>query len=136
MMVDEQLSSEMDRSSRVTIVVVYGLMAVGAAISLVLICDQGRRLVAPPELHATTAHSSESSAPGNVLVHVIGALLAVLTTGRLLGLLFRYVGQPPVIGEIVAGILLGPSLLGRVWPEGYAVLLPPAVGPYLGVRVS
>src|SRR5437868_14028980 len=67
------------------------------------------------------------------LFHVLVALTAVLVTGRLLGLLFRYVGQPPVIGEVVGGILLGPSLLGRVWPEAAAVVLPPSVAPFLGV---
>ena len=38
--------------------------------------------------------------------------------------------QPPVIGEVVAGILLGPSLLG---PAVSALVLPPAVAPFLGV---
>src|SRR5438067_6348729 len=64
---------------------------------------------------------------------VLVALTAVLVTGRLLGLLFRYVGQPPVIGEVVGGIALGPSLLGQVWPEAAAFVLPPSVAPYLGV---
>jgi len=44
---------------------------------------------------------------------------------------FRRLGQPPVIGEVVAGILLGPSLLGRVWPAGSQFLLPTEVAPYL-----
>ena len=44
---------------------------------------------------------------------------------------FRRLGQPPVIGEVVAGILLGPSLLGRLWPAGSQFLLPPEVAPYL-----
>ena len=39
------------------------------------------------------------------IVHVLIALTAVLILGRLLAVLFRFVGQPPVIGEIVAGIL-------------------------------
>ncbi|MFC4587156.1 cation:proton antiporter [Sphaerisporangium corydalis] len=39
-------------------------------------------------------------------------LVIVLGAARLLGLLAKRVGQPPVIGEIVAGILLGPTLLG------------------------
>src|SRR5258708_2456797 len=53
--------------------------------------------------------------------------------GRVLGLLFRYVGQPPVIGEVVGGILLGPSFLGQVWPEAGEFLLPRSVAPFLGV---
>jgi Kef-type K+ transport system membrane component KefB len=69
----------------------------------------------------------------DALVHVLVALAAVLVTGRLLGLLFRRVGQPPVIGEVVGGILLGPSLLGQVWPAAAAFVLPPEVAPFLGV---
>ena len=69
----------------------------------------------------------------DALVHVLVALTAVLVMGRLLGPLFRGTGQPPVIGEVVGGILLGPSLLGRVWPEAAAVVLPPSVAPFLGV---
>src|SRR5262249_17963567 len=42
----------------------------------------------------------------------------------------RYLRQPPVIGEVLAGILLGPSLLGA---EVSAWILPPSVAPYLGV---
>lgn len=43
---------------------------------------------------------------------------------RALGKLSRGIGQPLVIAEIVAGILLGPSLLGRLWPEAYAAIFP------------
>ena len=41
------------------------------------------------------------------------AIIFVVVLARLLGLLFRRIGQPPVIGEILAGILLGTSLLGQ-----------------------
>jgi Kef-type K+ transport system membrane component KefB len=69
----------------------------------------------------------------DALVHVLIALTAVLILGRLLSVLFRHVGQPPVIGEVVAGILLGPSFLGQVWPAGAAFVMPASVAPYLGV---
>ncbi|MGI5041634.1 cation:proton antiporter, partial [Streptomyces sp. JAC128] len=46
--------------------------------------------------------------------------------------LARRVGQPPVVGEIAAGILLGPSLLGWLWPTGQALLIPPESIPYAG----
>ena len=42
-------------------------------------------------------------------------LVVVLALARLLGAGAKRLGQPPVIGEILAGILLGPSLLGSVW---------------------
>ena len=71
--------------------------------------------------------------PADLLWHLLLALAAVVITGRVLGRLFRFIGQPPVIGEVVAGIALGPSLLGAVSPDAYAFLLPPAVAPSLGL---
>ena len=53
--------------------------------------------------------------------------------GRIVGRAFTLIGQPPVIGEVVGGILLGPSLLGRISPEAYQFILPPEVAPYLGL---
>ncbi|MFH9004305.1 cation:proton antiporter [Streptomyces afghaniensis] len=47
--------------------------------------------------------------------------------------LARRIGQPPVVGEIAAGILLGPSLLGSLWPAAQAWLIPPDAIPYTGV---
>ena len=47
--------------------------------------------------------------------------------------LFRRAGQPPVIGEVVGGILLGPSLLGLLSPATYRFLLPPEIAPLLSV---
>lgn len=46
--------------------------------------------------------------------------------------LFRRLGQPPVIGEITLGILLGPSLLGWLSPSLQHWLFPPDVLPYIG----
>ncbi len=69
----------------------------------------------------------------DALIHVLLTLTAVVALGWLLGRVFRFLGQPPVIGEVVAGIALGPSLLGRVWPEAAAFLLPESVAPFLGV---
>ncbi|MFN0008948.1 MAG: cation:proton antiporter [Planctomycetota bacterium] len=72
-------------------------------------------------------------APVDVLAHVLIALVVIILVSRGLGSLFRRIGQPPVMGEILGGILLGPSLLGRVAPDAYDFLLPPSVAPHLGV---
>ena len=61
-----------------------------------------------------------SSTIGLLLLQII----VILTVARLVGALFRHIGQPQVIGEIVAGILLGPSILGALWPEAFAFLFP------------
>lgn len=49
----------------------------------------------------------------------------VVVAARIVGLLFRRIRQPQVMGEMVAGILLGPSLLGWAAPEVSAWLFPP-----------
>jgi Kef-type K+ transport system membrane component KefB len=54
-------------------------------------------------------------------------------TARVVGAIIARQHQPQVIGEVVGGILLGPSLLGAVSPEAYAFLLPADVAPFLGV---
>jgi Kef-type K+ transport system membrane component KefB len=51
-------------------------------------------------------------------------IAVVLIAARLVGLLFRRLHQPQVMGEMVAGILLGPSLLGWVAPAASARLFP------------
>lgn len=73
------------------------------------------------------------AASSEVLFHVLLALAVVIVAGRLLGSLCKRFGQPAVVGEVVAGILLGPSLLGWVAPQVSAFLLPPTVSPYLTV---
>ncbi|MSO60624.1 MAG: cation:proton antiporter [Acidobacteria bacterium] len=68
-----------------------------------------------------------------MLLSVLVALTTIMVTARLVGALFKRFHQPAVIGEVVGGILLGPSLLGRVSPEAAAVLLPAEAAPFLGV---
>ena len=53
-------------------------------------------------------------------------VIVIVAAARLLGALFQKIGQPPVIGEMVAGILLGPSLLGLVAPGVQTFLFPVA----------
>ena len=55
------------------------------------------------------------------------AVAVVLLVCHLCGELLRRCGQPPVLGEILGGLLLGPSLLGLVWPSARAWLFGPDV---------
>jgi Kef-type K+ transport system membrane component KefB len=70
--------------------------------------------------------------PGSFLQLLI-TLVAVILTGRLLGRLFSVLGQPPVIGEVIAGVALGPSLLGAVAPDIASLVLPNAAAPALSI---
>lgn len=60
----------------------------------------------------------------------LAQLGVILGFARGAGLLFRRVGQPQVMGEMVAGVLLGPSVFGALAPMASAALFPPAsLGP-------
>ncbi len=52
----------------------------------------------------------------NLLFSILLQLIVMILTARLLNTLFRRLKQPGVIGEIVAGLMLGPSLLGHFFP--------------------
>ncbi|WP_041622681.1 cation:proton antiporter [Phormidium nigroviride] len=64
---------------------------------------------------------------------VLLEVLIVIALSRLVGLGFRAFKQPQVIGEIVAGIMLGPSLLGLVAPDLATALFPAEAVPFLNV---
>jgi Kef-type K+ transport system membrane component KefB len=69
----------------------------------------------------------------NTVVLTLIEVLVVIGGSRLVGWLFRSIGQPLVIGEIVAGIALGPSLLGWLAPDLAGALFPVAAIPFLNV---
>ncbi len=50
--------------------------------------------------------------PAGVVAYALFAIALILVVARLVGGLFKRMGQPSVVGEIIAGVLLGPSLLG------------------------
>ena len=62
------------------------------------------------------------------LKHPLALLLAqiviIIFVARILGWIFKKIGQPSVIGEIIAGIVLGPSLLGLYFPQFSSFLFP------------
>ena len=51
-------------------------------------------------------------------------LLVLVVFARALGVFMRRIGLPSVIGELGAGLILGPSVFGRVWPDGFDWLFP------------
>lgn len=86
---------------------------------------------------AATASEGTSRLAGehklSTLYHVLLALVSILLLGRWMGKIFLKIGQPRVIGEIIAGIMLGPSLLGQIWPAAQHFVLPADVAPYLKI---
>lgn len=108
----------------------YGLMLVAAVLAFLFIARWGGTLTAPA---AEAAKHVKTGAGGHATAHVLLALVAVVALGRLLGQALAIVHQPPVIGEVLAGIVLGPSLLGQVAPAASRFILPAEVAPYLEV---
>lgn len=66
------------------------------------------------------------------LLLLLAQIGVILAAARGVGLLCRRIRQPQVVGEMVAGILLGPSLLGWAFPDLSARLFPPASLGFLG----
>ena len=94
----------------------------------------------PQSVPGAIAQAAElpAAATAPLLAHVraplpilIIQLLLIVTVARLFGRAASLVRQPPVVGEIAAGLALGPSLLGHVWPAAAAFVFPDSSLPAL-----
>jgi Kef-type K+ transport system membrane component KefB len=77
--------------------------------------------------HLTLEHVRSSV--GMLLLQII----IILVTCRVVGMLFKKIGQPTVIGEIVAGIILGPSVLGYLFPQVSSFVFPEESFDYIRI---
>jgi Kef-type K+ transport systems, membrane components len=114
-------------------------LIIGIFASLIwFIIAQGERL--PERQHAPlttiTPAAPAAGSPGlfselihhaqNPLSMLLLQIILILCVARLFGYLAQKIRQPAVVGEIIAGILLGPSLLGLIWPEAMNAIFPKA----------
>src|SRR3954462_5231087 len=60
----------------------------------------------------------------STLALLLAQIAAILVVSRALGVVTRWLGQPLGIAEMLAGIALGPSLLGLLFPHAFATLFP------------
>ncbi|UUC44306.1 cation:proton antiporter domain-containing protein [Flavobacterium cerinum] len=92
------------------------------------VLEAGRHVVVPNS--GNTQWQEFLSSLIHNLTHPLAILLAQIVTivfvARLFGELCKKIGQPMVIGEILAGIVLGPSLVGTYFPEFSHLLFPEA----------
>jgi Kef-type K+ transport system membrane component KefB len=62
-----------------------------------------------------------------LLLPVLIQLALIIAAARIFAVLFGRIGQPAVVGELAAGLVLGPSVLGRVWPDLFNAVFHPAL---------
>ncbi|MCU1328436.1 MAG: Sodium/hydrogen exchanger, partial [Bryobacterales bacterium] len=107
------------------------LLLVGLPLAiLVAVLKSGTGMVATGESAIRTAAAKVVPAPMDMFLLVL-QVMVILLASRLVGMVFRKIGQPQVVGEMVAGILLGPSLLGWAAPTVSHFLFPAASLGYL-----
>ncbi|MFJ4502697.1 cation:proton antiporter [Streptomyces sp. NPDC088864] len=71
--------------------------------------------------------TASALAHGDPTTRFLLAVLVIVVSCHAAGLLLRRLGQPPVVGDILAGLTLGPTALGALAPETWAWLFPPDV---------
>ena len=105
----------------VTYALLVGIPALLVAGALVL----GERLPAAAGIVPTNVPGSSGSGRFDLALLTL-QIVVIVTVARLTGAAVERLGQPRVVGEILGGLLLGPSLLGRIAPDISAALFPAA----------
>jgi len=87
---------------------------------ILFVIDSGEKL-RPVNDHIITSEINNLRSPFGLLLLEIIAILAV---SKVFGFVITKIGQPSVIGEMIAGIVLGPSIMGFLFPEIFDFLFP------------
>lgn len=116
--------------------VFYALMLILFGIFTYLLFEKANFSQTNKPVNQELIHSVQTSPPSNFHLFKLSIfnniaepasmlllqIISILIVSRVFGFLFAKIGQPTVIGEILAGIVLGPSLLGYFYPEAFHFL--------------
>lgn len=91
---------------------------INSSIRLLMLSSLMMVSLSPVALAAATSETKPSEA-----IFLI-QLVLLLVSGRLLGEAMQRIGQPAVMGQLLSGILLGPSLFGALWPYMHQLVFP------------
>ena len=108
-------------------VIVAGVLTACAAGLVALVIATGWLDTGPDAAAPAAAHAALS--PAQLMWRLLVAIVVVCALATAFGRLARMIGQPPVVGEIVAGLVLGPSVIGSLAPGLFHALLPAAILP-------
>lgn len=112
---------------------VYAVAIGGAIAVMIWLLDLGRGLTAPTPEGGETGVEEGHIDTHEVFWKLLLAIAVVIVAARLVGALFRKFGQPQVVGEIVAGVILGPTVLGALWPAATDYVFNDDVMPFIEV---
>ena len=96
-------------------------------------CNEKSSVGRKPRPGKDSAMSPTGGHTENVLLIVIIQLIVIVASARIFGGLFRRMGQPLVCGEIAAGLILGPSFFGGMFPHLFHKVFDPSVGQIFAV---
>jgi Kef-type K+ transport system membrane component KefB len=117
---------------------IYLLVAIVFGLGIFLTMERGQNLPRPASVSPTVSNiSAENKPTGSLLENLQESfqdpltrlfiqLILIILVARVCGMVATKIHQPAVIGEMVAGILLGPSLLGWLWPDFFHFVFPVA----------
>ncbi|MDQ1444889.1 MAG: hypothetical protein QOI20_1353 [Acidimicrobiaceae bacterium] len=111
----------------------YAVMIFGGLALLQVVLGLGRGLHGPRPQGDTDIAGGGHTSTEAIVWKLLLAAAVIIVVARLVGALFNRINQPQVVGEIVAGIVLGPSLLGNIWPQATTFLFSPKVLPFIDV---
>lgn len=123
---------EMNNKSYFSVIIFY-VVFVGLAIGAYFLIESYGESLFGIQNNSNLPISAKGFEHHSQIFHVLLALVVVIAVTRVIGLLFSRFHQPGVIGQVVGGILLGPSLFGWLAPNVSAFVLPVASMPYLGI---
>lgn len=107
--------------------VFYGMLAFSSLAVFTYINSQGSSLYT----NQTAPIAAPIEQPGSLLFHFLLAFIIIVVATRVLGWCAQKIHQPAVIGEIIGGILLGPSFLGYFFPHLKIALFPAETMPMI-----
>ncbi|MGV3659333.1 MAG: cation:proton antiporter [Prosthecobacter sp.] len=117
----------------------YLVTLVVAVIAIPSLLHLGSSLPAPAVVEGAAPMKVSAAAPASAFDGMVKALqtnfehplsrlfvqlIVIIAASQLMGRLFKRMGQPAVVGEMAAGILLGPSLFGMLAPGAFAFVFP------------
>ncbi|HEY3761767.1 MAG TPA: cation:proton antiporter [Verrucomicrobiae bacterium] len=102
----------------------YTVLVILPVLVFIALLFHGKNL---PHTVGAASPETANTAAGFDLGILLKQTALIIAVARIFGLIIRRFGQPQVIGEMIAGVVLGPSLFGWLWPSAYQWVFPAGI---------